>query len=598
MGDIKISGKTIEMITMPFKFAPMYSIIIALQKILQGLIPTFQLVAIAKFLDTAIGVVNGTYNKNEIIIPLITIVMLIAFDWISQQLVGFVEVRLELRLREKLRGLITEKKAKLKYKYIEDKEAWDLISRISEDPELKCKSTYIDLLDSISLIVRVTGLIFILITKVWWAALLILAISIPLFYLSIKSGKANYDAFREMAEYRRESDYIGDVITGRESADERALFRYTSELNKKWLKLYEKVRKHQLKIELKWFAKMKLGGIITALISIIIVVILLVPVKDGLLTVGMFISISNSVFDIIQIMSWQLTAYTENLVKNREHLKDLAKFMSLDESIGAIDKPTIGSVKLEKLEFKNVSFKYPGTERYILKDLSFVIEVGKHYSFVGINGAGKTTITKIITGLYDEFEGEILINEIDIKKYSQCELKELTSVVYQDFAKYSISIKDNIALGNLECMHDRLKENQLKEAINIVELDDVVDKLDKGLETNLGKIKSDGLDISGGQWQRIAMARAIVSNASLRILDEPTAALDPISESNVYERFEKISKGQTTIFISHRLGSTKLADEIFVIENGSIIETGNHEDLISMAGKYANMYESQRSWYL
>jgi len=598
MNDIKVNGKAIEIITIPFKLAPGYSIIIALQKLFQGLIPTFQLIAIAKFLDVAIGIFKGLYSKNEIITLLVILTILIAFEWISEQLVGFLEVKLELRLREKLRVMIIEKSAKLKYKYIENKETWDLISRISEKPESQFRTAYINLLDTIELVIKVLGLMVVLINAVWWAALLIILISIPSFYLSIKSGKANYDAFRDTAKYRRECDYIGEVLTGREAGDERALFQYTNELNKRWINLYEKVRKFEQKIELKWFMKMKLGGIITALLSMIIVLILLGPVKSGLLTVGMFISITNSLFYIIKIMSWKLTNCTEELVKNKEYLKDLATFMQLEDSTEAINKPSIDSVKMKELEFRNVSFRYPDTERYILKDLSFIIEAGKHYSFVGINGSGKTTITKLITGLYDEFEGEILINGVDIKEYNQSDLKSLTSVVYQDFARYSISIRDNIALGNVAILDNKLNEDEINRAIRIVEIDDFIEKLDNGIETNLGKIKSGGIDLSGGQWQRIAMARSIVSNASLRILDEPTAALDPLSESNIYEKFEEISKGQTTIFISHRLGSTKLADEIFVIDNGCIVEKGNHEELININGKYANMYESQRSWYL
>ena len=217
---------------------------------------------------------------------------------------------------------------------------------------------------------------------------------------------------------------------------------------------------------------------------------------------------------------------------------------------------------------------------------------------MGVNGAGKTTITKLVTGLYDEFEGDILINGKNIKEYRQSELKSLCSVVYQDFAKYFISLKDNIAIGNINSMNQKGSENDIKDSMKIMGLEEVAEKLPKGWDTPLGKIKSGGLDLSGGQWQRVGMARAIVGNAPIKILDEPTAALDPISESHIYEEFEQISRGGTTIFISHRLGSTKLADEIFVIDHGSVAESGSHSELMKLDGIYANMYESQRSWYL
>ncbi|MFD3155983.1 ATP-binding cassette domain-containing protein [Haloimpatiens sp. FM7330] len=317
-----------------------------------------------------------------------------------------------------------------------------------------------------------------------------------------------------------------------------------------------------------------------------------------LLSIGFFISIANGVLELVQIMSWQFTFYVEALAKNKEYIKDLYEFFSLDETEGAIDKPSSNYMEFEYLEFKNVSFKYPNTKNYILKNLSFIIEKGGHYAFVGGNGAGKTTITKLITGLYDNFEGEILINGKEIRKYKQCELKSLCAVVYQDFAKYFISFKDNIALGDVNNMERDDVEDKIKSSMNIMNLNDVAQKLSHGLETQLGKIKGNGTDLSEGQWQRIGMARAINNNAPIRILDEPTAALDPISESNMYEHFEEISKGGTTIFISHRLGSIKLASKIFVIGNGTIIEEGSHEKLMNCRGVYADMYESQRSWYL
>jgi ATP-binding cassette subfamily B protein len=170
-------------------------------------------------------------------------------------------------------------------------------------------------------------------------------------------------------------------------------------------------------------------------------------------------------------------------------------------------------------------------------------------------------------------------------------------VVYQDFAKYSISLKNNISVGNIANMDSEEELKLVSEAVSIMELQEVIAKLPEGMRNPLGKIKGNGLDISGGQWQRIAMARAIINPAPLRILDEPTAALDPISESRVYEKFEEISKGRTTIFISHRLGSTKLADEIFVIGNGSILEKGTHNELMDAEGIYSEMYESQKGWY-
>jgi len=173
-------------------------------------------------------------------------------------------------------------------------------------------------------------------------------------------------------------------------------------------------------------------------------------------------------------------------------------------------------------------------------------------------------------------------------------LKGLFSVVYQDFAKYYITLKDNVALGNVLDMNSE----KINDALKTIELTDTIEKLPNGIDTYLGKIKENGVDISGGEWQRVAISRALVSCAPIYILDEPTAALDPVAESNIYEMFGRVSTGKSTIFITHRLGAAKLADEILVIDDGRVSEKGSHNELINEGGIYAKMFESQRSWYI
>jgi ATP-binding cassette subfamily B protein len=293
------------------------------------------------------------------------------------------------------------------------------------------------------------------------------------------------------------------------------------------------------------------------------------------------------------MMSWNLSYTMSELANNREYLKDLTTFCALTETEGALDLPSKNTLTFESIEFKNVSFKYPDTDKYILKDFNLRLEKNLHYAFVGVNGAGKTTITKLLTGMYTNYEGEILINRKSLREYTQAELKGFFAVVYQDFAKYYISLKDNIALGNVL----NTDEKAIGEVASIIGLDDVITNLKDGLDTPLGKIKEDGTDLSGGEWQKVAIARTLYNPAEIRILDEPTAALDPVAESNVYAMFGRISAGKSTIFITHRLGAARLADEIIVIDDGKVAEKGSHEKLLSQNGIYAEMFEAQRSWY-
>ncbi|HBN84651.1 MAG TPA: ABC transporter ATP-binding protein, partial [Clostridiales bacterium] len=334
-------------------------------------------------------------------------------------------------------------------------------------------------------------------------------------------------------------------MRSREAVEERAIYGFTENLNNRYIKEYEKARNFRLKIAFRIFIKQKTGSLVATLYSVIAMIALIPPVMNEDISIAMFIAIMGAMFGLSNRLSYGVTHIIADITKNREYLKDLTEFMALDYNDDAIAEPE-KAMLFNKIEYRNVSFKYPDTEKLILDDISFIIESGKHYSFVGANGAGKTTITKLITGLYSNYTGEILVDGRSLSDFSQAELKGLSSVVYQDFAKYNISLYDNIALSNIENYDDH---KAIENAAELVGLTDVVSRLKKGFSTPLGKILEDGTDLSGGEWQKTAMARSIMSNAPLKILDEPTASLDPISESKVYNNFEQVSRGMTTFFI-------------------------------------------------
>lgn len=361
----------IDIVRIPLKCAPVITILVGLQMLLSGIIPTIQIIVTANFINTAIAVAAEKVDIGMIYGPLFAVVALIAYTWVSGAFSKFGEVRLELIIREKFRTAVTEKRAKLDYKHIENHESWDLISRVSKNPETQLKTAYMELMSLAASIIRIIGILLLLINEVWWAALIIIAFSIPLFILAIKSGKANYEVNKDVTKYKRRYEYLSEVLTGREAVDERTLFGYGKRLGSVWHHQYEKARKITFKTESKWFIKMKAGSIITSLISILIVLVLLNPVLSGTVTIGMFISLVNAVFGLIQMMSWQLTYLVDQLAKHIEYLKDVEKFASLEETEGGEEKPASTPEVFKSLEFKNVKFKYPGSDNYILDGISF-----------------------------------------------------------------------------------------------------------------------------------------------------------------------------------------------------------------------------------
>lgn len=595
----KRNYNVMDYIKIPFKNSPIAVTFIILLKIFISLIPSLQVLATASFVDTAISIFKNGY-MSRIYIPLFSIIFLLIITWVASLSLSFINLKFNLKMNEVIDTAVVKKRSRLHYEHIENNDTWDLITRVGEETSGQIINGLNNVLSIVEYGVKIGSLIFIIITKVWWVAVVIMAISIPLFKLAIRSGKINYEAFEDSQKYRRKANYLKEVLSSRKNVEERALFGYTTAINKRWAYEYEIARKIDYKAEKYIFIKMKLGSIITAVLSIFIAVVLLYPVSNSKLSVGMYMSLVTAAFSLVQQMSWEFAVVMKDFAKNKIYLKDFTKFSSLKEVKGADTLPDlkIQQIPLKSIEFRNVSFAYPGTDRMVLDRLSMYLECDKQYAFVGKNGAGKTTITKLLTGLYDNYEGEILINNKSLREFSQEELKAYFSIVYQDFAKYHISLRDNIILGNCREIIQEDKRNILiKNVLSKLEITRVVEELPHGIDTHLGKLSEGSVDLSGGQWQRVAIARTIFSNAPIYILDEPTAALDPISESNLYKMFREISKGKSTFLITHRLGAARIADEILVIEDGRVVEKGSHKELVNKKGIYAEMFEMQRSWY-
>ena len=245
-------------------------------------------------------------------------------------------------------------------------------------------------------------------------------------------------------------------------------------------------------------------------------------------------------------------------------------------------------------EFRDVSFCYPGSSRVILNQLNFQLHSGERVALIGENGQGKTTIVKLITRLYDPTEGQILLDGVDLREYDLDDLHREMGVIFQDFMRYEMTARENIAVGRVE----EIDNVELLEAAARKSMaDSTVERLPKGYEQMLGRRFDQGVDLSGGEWQKVALARAYLRDAQLLILDEPTAALDARSEFEVFRRFSELTAGKTALFISHRFSTVRMADRIVVLDNGRIIEDGSHDQLASLGGRYAEMFEMQASSY-
>jgi ATP-binding cassette, subfamily B, bacterial len=245
-------------------------------------------------------------------------------------------------------------------------------------------------------------------------------------------------------------------------------------------------------------------------------------------------------------------------------------------------------------EFRNVSFAYPGSERPVLSNFNFTLGCGERVALIGENGQGKTTIVKLITRLYDPTEGQILLDGIDLREYDLADLHSEIGVIFQDFMRYEMTARENIEVGRVEVEHTL---DELQYAATKSLASEVIDKLRGGFDQMLGRRFEGGVDLSGGEWQKLALARAYLRDAQLLILDEPTAALDARSELEVFERFAELTYGKMALLISHRFSTVRMADRIVVLEAGRLVEEGSHSQLITLGGRYAAMFEMQAASY-
>lgn len=578
-----------------------------LLRLLQALVPTMQTLAVAAFVDrvTAAGAMG--MQEKEILFLILLLVALAAFSWISKSMTDLLEQHMELRLRAVFKPRVVEKISRLNYAAMENGSVRDKISRVNANAEGRVREAYGSLLWLLELILKAGGILVILFTQVWWLAFVILAVSIPCFRVAMKSGKEDYEAQADMTKAGRRNEYYHEMLKKREYVDERTIFGYQEEYRKRFLEQYEAARRYTTRIRLKWFVKMKTGSMAVIVVSAVFLAVTIPLTWEGRLSLGMFMALTNAVFGIVQNMSWDLTYSIDRIAWYNQYFQELSEVLAMPEDrlaaaeqAPAEERAMVRSGVMEPsgkkigefrtLEFRNVSFRYPGTDRAILKNLSFQIQAGKKYAFVGANGAGKTTIIKLINGLYQDYEGEILVNGEDIRAFD----RDFLSNVFQDFARYPLSVRDNITIGR----KGEVTDEELNAAMEEAGLLSIVEKLEDGVDTVLGKVKEDSGDLSGGEWQKIALARCILSKAPVRILDEPTSAMDPIYESAVYRRFQRISVGKTVILVSHRLASVKMADFIYVIDNGCVAEAGSHSRLMKEDGLYRKMYEEQAKWYV
>lgn len=399
----------------------------------------------------------------------------------------------------------------------------------------------------------------------------------------------------------RQGNYYRDLLSSRKHAKELRIFKLQNKFLQKWDKWYKEYTTSKYKFEVKATILSNISTIIQQFMTFGLTIYFLYLVYTGKLAVGEFVflnsimwSLTYSVGNIVNILSKDL-AENYQYVERYENFTGKTSLSMLKNMSESNSKINNNIEEFKSLTFENVCYKYPHGHKNAVNNLNFTLKKGEVISILGYNGSGKSTFSKLMCGLLEDYTGTIKLNGKDIKNYDKESLYRYFGIGFQDFTRYSISLKENVAVGMIESFND---EKHINKAIEKGNLQEVIKKLPGGADTILGKeYDKAGEDLSGGQWQRVILSRAYMGEPDVLILDEPTAAIDPIEEMRMLNQFKDIVKDKTALLISHRIGFARMSSRICIMDGGQIIESGTHEELLKLRGKYYELFTSQQELY-
>ena len=499
----------------------------------------------------------------------------------------YVEIRFDMQITDRLEKEIVRKYRKLDYSCYEDPQTYDSISRISQNPGEKIRMIFWKLCEMVRIIILLIGYLLIFQQASPLLVGIFLLFLPPMLYENYKAGCLWYDLYSRQTADERKIAYYERLLTGKTSLAELKIYQATDYIEKLWKKQSSKLRKEKEETLIRVEKTLLRKSTFSALWYLCSGGVLLYGVITGRISVSMFLVLFQTILNIVDTVNGLLETFG-NFSREIQEMSYLHSFFALKnipERKGCIDRP------VRRIRFEHVCFSYPNAGTETLHDISFELDLSKSTAIVGENGSGKTTIIKLLCGLYQPTSGRILFDEYDIRNLNNGEIGKAIKVVFQDFFQYELTIRENIGFGNLARISHDLELQEVLDAVHLEELK----KLE--LDTSLGKLEHEGIDLSRGQWQRLAVGRIFLNDTGYAVLDEPTASVDPVSEYNMYQLFYLLLRSRGSLMISHRLASAKMADHILVLKNGTIAEQGNHTELMKNQELYHELFCRQAEWY-
>ncbi len=568
--------------------APKYFMILSLISLISSSFWVLNTVAVENFFDSVTKLANSNSSIYSVIIAGLFLCLVLVLVHLLNALINLSSNNFYNIATGKITNLINRKSSKIDPISFEDPSILDYINKAHQGV-----SGSIIFVNIINLIITFYLSYFIFMGIYLYKLNPILILSLIFIFIPVALNQfirlkifSNLES--NIANNRRESEYYEKCIIDKEYFKETRILGAFSYFNKRY--------KESLRVlnNKKWEAEKKSNFIELAMKSITLVgyigvlILLFQSLVNNKISVGAFGAVLSSIALMFSAMEELICTQIGAVTKNLSSVINLMKFLGIKERTGE-PREIEGDIKID---FKNVSFKYPESKKYSLEDISFTIYPNETIAIVGENGSGKTTLAKLLLGLYLPTKGEILINGVESSKISSESIFNKFSAVFQKFQRYKMTVKDNVTISDIKNYDKEKVLECLKEAD--IDLENKI--FSKDIDTMLSR-EFDGIELSGGRWQRLAIARGIYKFNNMIVLDEPTSAIDPLEESILFEKFKEISQNKTSIIITHRMGTVKIADRIIVLGNGKILESGTHDELLNNNGRYKEMYNAQSKWY-
>lgn len=489
---------------------------------------------------------------------------------------------------------IMEHSATLDLEMFEDAEFYDKLERARRQTWTRV-SLMNDVLGQVQDTITIISFVVALVTFNPYLLILIFVSIIPSIYGELKFSGESYSLAFQWTSERRKIDYYRFIGASDETAKEVKIFGLSPFIIARFKQLVTDYYSANRKLSIRraiWGALLSSAMTLSYYAAYIVIIS---QALGGLITLGSLTFLIGS-FQQVQSLLQAIFMRFTSIAGDALYLKDLFDFFDIKPSVPKPLKPHPFPDKITQgFVFENVSFKYRNSSKWAVRNLSFSLSAGEKLALVGENGAGKTTVVKLLARLYEPTEGRILLDGVDLREYDVNELRKHIGVIFQDFVRYQMTLGENIATGNISQQDDK---EAIVESAEKSQADTVARKLEQGYDQVIGRRFSEGVDLSGGEWQKVALARAYLRSAQVLILDEPTAALDARAEYDIFRRFTELTQGKSAVLISHRFSTVRMADKVLVLNKGERVEFGSHQELMELGGIYSELFTLQAQGYL